>query len=93
MVSQSEEAVQKEVDALFCWADDLFREGRYETFDLYLRALKPEEMSTQMIRSTLCVSRWAIQHLPSRPEFFRKATKVLVDRLGQGEADRLLNRL
>lgn len=60
------------LDILFRQMDDWFHAGEFATADAMLQEIKPEEYGITLLVGFLATSNWARDHLPSRPDLYKR---------------------
>ena len=77
---ESEGNISGALDIVYRSLDNTLRLGNFRVLDEFIRKLKPEELSIDMIISVLVLSRPASDEIKSREDFFERAWKSVESR-------------
>lgn len=69
-----------QLDAIYEWADDLMKAGRFQYLDAAIAAFHPEEMATDDLLGVLTATLPVRSKLPARKAFYQAVERVLTAR-------------
>jgi hypothetical protein len=69
-----------QLDAIYDWADDLMKAGRFQYLDTAIGAFHPEDMTTDNLLGVLTATLPVKSRLPSRKAFYQAVERILTAR-------------